>query len=138
MKRFRCAVSAFTVMTLLGLAAPAGAGEVMKHSGRITSISDGAGTFVLAEVGPWRVRDGATVITNRTITLVPETRYAVVARADAAPSGYAGDFVETSVGPEKVYLGDSVTVECLHEGTRLVALKITVTDMPAGGGESSR
>lgn len=55
-----------------------------------------------------------------------------------SPSGYAGDFVETMVGPEGVYLGDFVTVECVHEGQRLVALKITVTDMPAGRGGSPR
>jgi hypothetical protein len=137
MTPLRHAVAASALAVLLGLVASADAGERMKHSGRIVSVSDSAGTFVLAEIGPWRVRDGATAVANRTIALVPATEYAAVARADAAPSGFAGDFVETRVGPDRVHVGDHVTVDCLHEGKRLVALKITVIEMAtAGGGET--
>ena len=131
MKRLRHLMSAPILVILLGLTASAGAGERVKHSGSIVSIADDTGTFVLAEVGPWQVRDGATVITYRTITLAPETEFAIVARADAASSGFGGDFVETRLGPESVYLNDYVTVDCRHEGKRLVALKITVTELPA-------
>jgi len=77
------------------------------------------------------VRQGETVITYRTITLAPETEFAIVARADTAPTGFPGDFVETRLGPEGVYLNDHVTVDCRHEGKRLVALKIIVIE-PAG------
>jgi hypothetical protein len=133
------------LMILLGLTASASAGERVKHSGVIVSIAGDqnyalfphltvfgkARTFVLAELGPWQVRNGATVITYRTITLAPETEFAMVARAGAAPSGFGGDFVETRFGPEGVYLNDYVTIDCRHEGKRLVALKITVTELPA-------
>jgi len=119
-------------LILPGLTASASAGERVKHSGSIVSIAAAAKTFVLAEVGPWQVRKGATVITYLTITLAPETGYAIVARTDQAPSGFPGDFVETPIGPESVYLHDYVTVDCRHEGKRLMALKITVTEVPAG------
>ncbi len=123
---------------LPGLTASASAGEHVKHSGSIVSIAADAKTFVLAEVGPWRVRKGATVISYRTITLAPETGYAIVARTDQAPSGFQGDFVETPIGPESVYLHDYVTVDCRHEGKRLMALKITVTELPVGDNGGSR
>lgn len=137
MRRPHHVVSASVLVILLGLTASASAEESVKHSGSIVSIAEDARTFVLAEVGPWQTRSGATVITYRTITLAPETEFAIVARADAAPSGFPGDFVETALGPEAVYLNDYVTVDCHHAGQRLIALKITVTEPSAddaGGG----
>jgi hypothetical protein len=128
----------FVLVSLLSLTASVSAEVRMKHSGVILSIAEDASTFVLGEVGPWQVRNGATVITYRTITLAPETEFAVVARADTAPSGFPGDFVETPVGPDRVYLGDYVTVDCRHEGNRLVALKITVPELPAASSSSGR
>jgi len=121
----------FVLVSLLSLTASVSAEVRMKHSGVIVSIAEDASMFVLAEVGPWQVRDGATVITYRTIALAPETEFAVVARGDTARSGFSGDFVETPVGPDGVYLGDYVTIDCRHEGKRLVALKITVPELPA-------
>jgi hypothetical protein len=136
MKRFRDVVSASLLVILLGPTASASAEESVRHSGSIISIAPSADTFVLAEVGPWQVRDGATVITYRTITLAPETEFASVARADTAPSGFPGDFVETRRGPDGVSVNDYVTVDSRHEGQRLVALKITVIGPAAdtGGG----
>ena len=114
---------------LLALATSAGAQEMMKHSGSIVAIADDATTFVLEEVGPWQVRDGETVVTRRTITLVPGTQFAMVGRADDATSGFPGDFVETVLDPEFVYLYDYVTVDCLHQGKELLALKVTVMEL---------
>lgn len=125
MKHFR--ILGPVLVVLLGLSPSPGAAEMFKHSGSIFSIPDDAKTFVLAEVGPWRVRDDATVITYRTITLTPETEFAIVARSDHPTTGFPGDFVEMRVGPEDVYLNDYVTVDCLHEGKRLIARKITVS-----------
>ena len=118
---------AAVLVILLGLVASASAGERMKHSGSIVSIADDGRTFVLAEVGPWQVRNGAIVITRRTITLTPETEFAIVAR-DVTAGGFPGDFAETRLGPDGVYLNDYVTIDCRHEGRRLVALKITVIE----------
>jgi hypothetical protein len=131
MSGLRYVASVFVLVTL-GLTASVSAEVCIRHSGTIVSIAEDARTFVVAEVGPWQIRDGATVITYRTITLAAETEFAIVARADTAPSGFPGDFVETPVGPDRVYLGDYVTVDCRHEGKRLVALKITVPAPPAG------
>jgi hypothetical protein len=122
---------ALSVMTvLLFLTAPVTGDEIVKHSGVIVGIADDGRTFVLAEVGPWQIRDGATVRTNRTIRLLPETTFAMVGRADDAPSGFPGDFIEVPLGPEAVYVSDYVTVECRHEGKKMFALKITVTELP--------
>jgi len=118
---------------LLVVGASARAAHIERHSGSIESIPADARTFVLAEVGPWQVRDGATVLTRRTIELTPETKYTIVARVDAAPSGFRGDWVEFEIGPERVYLNDQITVECRHDGKRLVALKITVIEVPEPG-----
>jgi hypothetical protein len=117
---------------LLMLAGPANADEIVKHSGVIVAIADDATVFMLAEIGPWQVRNGATVTTHRIITLLPQTQFAMVERVDDAPSGFRGDFVEVPLGPDAVYLHDYVTVECRHQGSRLLALKITVMELPAG------
>jgi hypothetical protein len=125
----RNAVTA-AMAVVLALAGIAGAQEVTKHSGVIVDADEQAGILVLAEVGPWQVRDGATVITYRTITLTPRTEFAIVFRAEDAASGFPNDFVETPLEPWAVYLDDHVTIECRQEGARLVALKMTVTDLP--------
>ena len=140
MKRagYRTFLTLLMILFGLTLTASASAAETVKHSGLIVSIADDARTFVLAELGPWQVLNGKTVITYRTITLVPETAFAIVGRTDTAPSGFRGDFVETQVGPEDVYLNDYVTIDCRHEGKRLVALKITVTGLPAAGAGNTR
>jgi len=117
---------------LLVLACTTAAEQVVKHSGIIVAVDERAGTFVLAEVGPWQVRDGDTLMTYRTIALTPETAFAIVFRDEEAPSGYRDDFVETPLEPWAVYVDDHVTVDCRHEGARLVAVKITVTDLPGG------
>jgi hypothetical protein len=121
---------ASALLALLSVTTPAAAQQAVRHSGTIVDIADDVRTFVLAEVGPWQVRNGETVITRRTITLAPETQYAMVGRVDDAPSGFPGDFVEAPIGPEWVYLHDQVTVECRHDGKKLVAVKITVVELP--------
>jgi hypothetical protein len=57
----------------------------------------------------------------------------VGADRQASPDGRGGAG-ETPVGPDRVYLGDYVTVDRRHEAKRLVALKITVPTPPAGNG----
>lgn len=134
MERFRNVASASILAMVVGLSLSANAGQTARYSGLISSIADDARTFVLAEVGPQRAgHDVAPALTYRTIALSPQTVYAIVARIDDAPSGYQGDFVEFPIGPDRVYLNDYVTVECRHEGKRLVALKITVIEIPPQG-----
>jgi hypothetical protein len=119
---------------LVGLASPAVApAQGVRHSGVIADVDERGGTFVLAEVGPWNVRDGRTVITRRVITLTPTTEFAIAFRDEEAPSGYRNDFVETPLERWAVYVGDFVTVECVQRGGRLTASKVIVTDLPGGG-----
>jgi len=118
-----------SVIMSMGLTVSANAGQQMKHSGSIFFIADDATTFVLAEVGPWKVRHGGTVMTYRTITVTPETEFAIVARRDAGANAWAGEFVEMPIGADGLYLNDFVTIDCVHEGSRLIALKITVTEV---------
>jgi hypothetical protein len=115
----------------LALAGPASAQEVMTHSGIILDADERAGTLVLGEVGPWKLRAGATVITRLTIVFTPETEFTIAFRAEEPASGFPNDFVEAPIDPAGVFVGDHVTILCRHDGARLVALKLTVTDLPA-------
>jgi hypothetical protein len=124
-------LSASVLAILLALAGPADAAEVFKHSGSIVSIAPDVQSFILAEVGPWQTRDGKTVVTRRTVVITPETEYTMVGRLDEPRDGYPGGFIEVAIEPEQVYLHDYVTVECRHEGDRMVALKITVIEVPS-------
>ena len=119
---------------LLALAAPAVAlAQGVRHSGVIADVDERAGTFVLAEVGPWSVRNGRTVVTRRVVALTPTTEFAIAFRDEEAPSGFRNDFVETPLERWAVYVGDFVTVECVRQGGRLTASKVVVTDLPGGG-----
>lgn len=131
MKHLRPLIIFAAVLAVLGFGERAQAQETMKHSGSIVSIDDMAGTFVLAEVGPWKVRDGKTVVTYRTITVTPETQFAIVGRDYDGFEGLPGAFVERAIGGDEIYLNDYVTIDCRHEGKRLIALKITVVEVTA-------
>lgn len=98
-----------------------------RHSGTIVAIDKTAGTIVVGEVGPWRVKGGEIEITNRTLTVTGGTKVVrVERRTDAGPAGWPGGFVEVSLGAWDVKEADFVTVEAERLGKRLVALKITV------------
>jgi hypothetical protein len=123
------------LVIVLRFSGAADAGNVMKHSGSIASFADDERSFVLSEIGPWQMGSGATGTIHRTIALTPETEFSIVARADGAPSGFPGDFVEMRMGVASVFLNDYVTVECRHEGGRQVALKVTVVYVPPAATE---
>jgi hypothetical protein len=122
-----------STVALLFLAAVPVPGQVTRHSGLITAVDERAGTFLLAEVGPWQLRNGRTVVTYRTVALTPATQFAITFRVEDAASGYRHDFVETPLEAWAVYVGDFVTVEAVEQRNRLNALKVTVTDLPGGG-----
>lgn len=99
---------------------------IVKHSGTVVTVDSARSVFVLAEVGPWRVDAGRTVITERRIALTESTEVTYVRRDDA--EAFPGDFLETRLGARELMTGDFVTVECRHEGQRLVAVKVTVCE----------
>lgn len=127
MKFLRSLTAVLAVGAVLSLVAASDAQETVKHSGSVVAIDDKAGTVVLAEVGPWKLRDGATVITYRTITVTPDTAFAVARRSTDPANGFPGQFVEEPLAPGALALNDYVTIDSRHEPKRVRALKITVS-----------
>ena len=110
---------------LLALAGSAAAGPVtMRHSGTVVEV--GETTIVLAEVGPWRLEQGQTVVTYRTIEVSADTPLTIATREEAASSGFPGDFVVSTLVPWGLSPGDFVTVDCVHAGKQQIARAITV------------
>jgi hypothetical protein len=113
-------------LALLALPLWAGA-EAGNHSGTVQTLNKDAGTIVLGEIGPWRVKEGVTEVTERTIIVTKATEFSQARRAaGAGPGGWIGEFVEVKLTPWEVRKGDFVTVEVSQEGERLTALKVTV------------
>lgn len=111
---------------LMLLPVSAGA-ETTTHSGTILALNKEAGTIVLGEIGPWRVKGGVTEVTERTIAVTPATVFKEVKRAPGAgPSGWVGEFVEAGLGAWELKKGDFVTVQVRQEGQRLTAVSVAV------------
>jgi hypothetical protein len=120
------------ICVALGLALLGGgavSAEIVKHSGTVVRIDRELGTFVLAEVGPWRLRSGATVMTSQTVVVTPTTDFVFVKRVKSPPSGYRGDFIEVKLEPWDFATRDFVTVECRPERGRMVALRIVLSEL---------
>jgi hypothetical protein len=128
MKRVITGTAVVALMLVVATAAPGA--ETLKHSGTIVDFDDRTNTLVLAEVGPWRAGEGVAVVTNRRIALTDVTEFGIVFRTEDPVTGIGGDFVEVPLEAAGVYVGDYVTIECRHDGPRMVALKITVLDLP--------
>lgn len=110
---------------LLGLGA--GATEAADFSGTVAAVNRDTGTIVIAEIGPWQVKGGQTLVTERTIAVAPSTRFVAVRRSrDTGPSGFTGEFVDVPLDPWAVKQGDFVTVRAVKAGDRLTALTVTV------------
>ena len=58
-----------------------------------------------------------------------ETEFAIVGREDPTPGGWPGEFVEAALPRDGLDVDDHVTVDCLHKGAKLIALKITVSEV---------
>jgi hypothetical protein len=130
MRSLPAVVSAVLVAVAFGSAGAAAAADVVKHSGSIVAVDEVGGTIVLGEIGPWQVRNGETVVTYLEIEVTPATVFAIASRAEEGTEGFMGAFAETPIEPWAIYVTDYVTVDCLHEGARRVARKITVVDVP--------
>lgn len=126
--RLRIRLTACVAALLAALALEAWAGtEPASISGTILALNKEAGTIVVGEVGPWRVKEGATEITPRTIAVTAATAFKQVKRAPGpGPTGWIGDFVEVGIGAWEVKQGDFVTIQVRQEGARLTAITIAV------------
>jgi hypothetical protein len=114
---------------LAGSAAPLVAAPAhTRYSGTVAMIDPQGGVMAIDEIGPWRVEQGQTVVTSRTITLTAETRINTFIRV-SAPGAFTGDFIEVEFEPTDVWPGDFVTVDCRRARGRLIALTVTVAEL---------
>jgi hypothetical protein len=102
------------------------AGEA-KYSGTVASVDRTAGTIVVEGMGPWRVKEGVTQVERRTIAVTSSTGLVSVKRTTGvAPSGWAGDYVESALPEWQVKPGDWVTVVLKPDAGRPTASRIDV------------
>jgi hypothetical protein len=119
-------IALLTASSLVLLPASSGfTDEIVRHSGTIVEVVEKTQSIVLGEIGPWH---GKTQVMPLRIAIASDTPIVAARRSDRAPSGFAGDFVEAPLAPWGLAPGDFVTVECRHEGGRLVARKVIVVD----------
>lgn len=98
------------------------------HSGTVVAVDAQDGMLIMEEVGPWRVEQGQTVVTRRTISLTSETKVNTFIRVDV-PGRFAGDFIEVDLDAEDITPGDFATAECVRERGRLVAVRVTLAEL---------
>jgi hypothetical protein len=106
----------------LGLAA-----EAERYSGTVVTIDPERGLLVLEEIGPWLAEQGRHLVLRRAIVLTPDTTFASFIRVNV-PGAFAGDFLEVELDAENVTPGDFVTVQCVSERGRLIALRVAVAE----------
>ena len=106
----------------------ADAARTSTYSGAVVALDPQGGVMIMEEVGPWRVEQGRTVVTRRTISLTSATTFNTFIRVDA-PGRFAGDFIEVALDAEDITPGDFVTAECLNERGRLVAVRVTTAEV---------
>lgn len=120
---------------LLGLAmlpmastAAWGAAAATSYSGNVLEVDQTAARIVVGDMGPL-LDNGKSEITPRSVRVTPSTDFATAKRASgAAPSGWIGDYVETTLAAWEVKPGDFVTVTVRPDQRGSEALKITVVD----------
>jgi hypothetical protein len=106
----------------------AAANDTVTHSGTVLAIDVRGRRLVFEEIGPWRAHRGVMQTIRRTVELVPATRFTFASRTDA-PCDSVGAWVEGPLDPVFLEVGDAITIECRHEGARLIAVKVIVTNM---------
>ena len=124
--------TAFAVgWVLLSLAAPGSAeAGATRHSGIVAAVDQAAGTIVIEEIGPWRLKDGQTVITRLTVKPDGSTAWTRARRAaGVGPSGWHGEFIEAPQDAWGLKRGEYATVELERVGTRQVATRVTVSEL---------
>jgi hypothetical protein len=104
------------------------AANTTTHSGTVAAVDPQGGVMIMEEIGPWRVEQGMTVVTRRTIRLTPDTTVNTFIRVDV-PGRFAGDFIEVALAAEDISPGDFATAQCVRERGRLVAVRVTLAEV---------
>lgn len=124
----RARIGIFVVVALLSIGTvPGEATAGVKHSGIVLAVDRQSGVLTIGEVGPWRLVDGTTQVTRRTIKLTASTQYSVFMRVNV-PGQFGGDFIEVPLEATDLSVGDFVTADCVAQRGRLVALRVSMTD----------
>jgi hypothetical protein len=101
--------------------------QAADYSGTIIDVDKGAGLLIVGEVGPWRVKNGQTEITKRTLAIAPSARFVAARRSQGpGPTGWPGEFVEVPLEPWAVREGNFVTVHVERSEKGPTAVKVTV------------
>jgi hypothetical protein len=106
----------------------AAAARASTHSGEVVALDPQGGVMIIDEVGPWRVAQGRTVVTRRTIRPTSATKFNTFIRVNV-PGQFAGDFIEVTLDAEDITPGGLVTAECVHERGRLIAVRVTMAEV---------
>jgi hypothetical protein len=117
----------FALGVLLAVSGGAAA-RTTAYSGTVVAIDPEDGVLTFDEVGPWRVTQGRTVVTRRTVAITPDTSFNTFIRVNS-PGGFAGDFVQVALDAGNVTAGDFVTAECVAERGRLIAVRVTLAEL---------
>jgi len=117
-------------LLLLILAMPgAGQAAATRHSGTVVAVDRDAGTIVIEELGPWRVRGGQTVITRFTVKLDKPAWWTRARRATGAgPLGWEGEFIEVPQDAWGLRPGEYATIELTGAGKGQAARRVTVSE----------
>jgi hypothetical protein len=93
-------------------------------------VDRAAGTITIEAIGPWRVKDGQTVITRFTVKPDGSTAWTRARRATGAgPSGWDGEFMEVPQDAWGLKPGEYATVELQPAGKGQVATRVTVSEL---------
>jgi hypothetical protein len=76
------------------------------YSGTVAAIDPQGGVLVLDEIGPWRVAQGQTVMTRRTVVITSDTKVNTFIRVNV-PGVFAGDFLEVALDADNLTVGTS-------------------------------
>lgn len=126
--RSRLFMPVLLAMTLAFPTRPGAAADgAARYSGTVLSVDRTAGVIAIGEVGPWRVKDGQTEITRRTVRVTSATRLVRARRSpEGGASGWPGGFVEVPLTASEIRAGDFVTAEVDSRGEPSTALAITL------------
>lgn len=103
------------------------AAETVRYSGVVLGVDREAGTIILGELREWWTVRGLEVI-HRPIVVELATVSVRVRRPPQAPGRDRGEWTEEPLDPGGLHEGDVVTVDCVYEGSRVVATTITLLD----------
>lgn len=127
-RRGRIWGAGLSVALLASTTAGWAASDRVGYAGDVLAVDRSAGRIVVGDMGPL-LGNGNSEVTRRSIQVTPATEFVMVTRATGvAPSGWAGDYLETRLPAWDVKPGDFVSVTVKPDPSGPEAVKVTVVD----------